>query len=184
MSEAIAVNNETIRERFEVDNDMKAEWCLSKIRKIRADQKREIEELERQMSFYKAQIDSIKTNADDDVRFFEGMLREYFESRVDAGFAKATKTKVGYKLPTGELVLKHREPEYEYKKNQEKTIAYLKDSGLEEFVKVKEELDWSGLKQHCQVSGNSVVLKETGEVIPGIEATEREDEFKVDVKEV
>ena len=28
-------------ERFHVDNDMKAEWCLTKIRGIRAEQERE-----------------------------------------------------------------------------------------------------------------------------------------------
>ena len=53
-----------VRERFEVDNDMKAEWVLSKIRRIRADQKKETDELQRQMQFYKDQMDMIDKQAD------------------------------------------------------------------------------------------------------------------------
>ena len=41
MSE-IVKEDAPVRERFEVDNDMKAEWVLSKIRHIRAEQKKEI----------------------------------------------------------------------------------------------------------------------------------------------
>lgn len=181
MSEAFAENNIEIRERFEVDNDMKAEWCLNKIRKIRQEQSRETEELERQMRFYKEQMEMIDHKADEDVAFFESMLRDYFNSRIDAGFAKATKTKVSYKLPTGELKLIHREPEYEYKKNQKETIAWLKANKLEQFIRTKEETNWSELKNAVTVNGGRVVTAD-GEIVPGIEVIERDDEFSVEVK--
>lgn len=181
MSE-VAIENVPVRERFDVDNDMKAEWCLSKIRRIRADQKRETEELERQMRFYQDQMELVKAQADDEVAFFEGMLQGYFASRVDAGFAKKAKTKVSYKLPTGELVLKHREPEYDYKTDKDKAIAFLKESGLQKYVRVKEEVAWTDLKAACNITGDGVALKETGEIIPGIKVNEREDEFVVEVK--
>ena len=185
MSEARIIENEEtaeVREHFDVDNDMKAEWVISKIRKIRQNQKREKEELERQMRFYQDQAEIIDREADENVAFFESMLREYFQSRVDEGFAKATKTKVTYKLPTGELILKHREPEYEYKQNQQQTIDWLKNSNAEQYIKVKEELKWTDLKKDVTISGNNVAYKATGEIIPGITVTEREDEFQVEVK--
>ncbi len=182
MSEMLAESNIEVREQFVCDNDMKAEWCLNKIRKIRAAQKRVSEELDRQMQFYMDQKAIVEADANANVSFFEGILRGYFNSRVDEGFTKETKTKVSYKLPTGELVLKHLEPEYEYKKEQGKAIQFCKANELQRFIKVKEELNWKDLKTLTKVVDGSVVIKETGEVIPGITATEREDEFEVEVK--
>ena len=180
MSEMVADNN--VREQFVCDNDMKAEWCLNKIRKIRAEQKRESDELDRQMQFYQDQKAMLSAKADEDVAFFEGILRGYFNSRVDEGFANETKTKVTYKLPTGNLVLKHREPEFDYKTEQKKAIEFCEKNGLELFVKTEKKLSWSELKTLVTVDGNGVALKKTGEIVPGITVTEREDEFEVEVK--
>ena len=181
LSEMLAENSQ-IREQFVCDNDMKAEWCLNKIRRIRAEQKRESEELERQMQFYMDQKDMIDHKADEEVAFFEEILHGYFNSRVDDGFTKATKTKVTYKLPTGNLVLKHRDPEYDYKTEQKKIIEFCENNGLELFVKTEKKLSWIDLKTLTKVDGTNVVLKETGEIVPGIKVTEREDEFEVEVK--
>ena len=179
MSEILAEENVEVREKFEVDNDMKAEWCINKIRKIREAQSRETEELQRQMQFYLDQIDMIAHKADEEAAFFEGMLRGYFNDRVEAGFAKATKTKIAYKLPTGELTLKHREPEY--KRDEKAVLAWLEKND-DRFVKIEKKLDWAGLKKAVEVSGNGCIDPSTGEVIPGIEVVEREDEFVVEVK--
>lgn len=179
MSELLK-EEQPVRERFVVDNDMKAEWCLSKIRSAKKTAEREIEELTRQMSFYQNQIEMIKMECEEQTQFFKELLMPYFESRVDDGFAKKAKTQVSYPLPTGKLVLKHREPEYEYKKNQDETIAWLKKNKGERFIKVKEELDWKALKTTVTVSGNSVCT-EDGEIIPGIVATPRDDLFDVEV---
>lgn len=184
MSEMLAESSVEVREQFVCDNDMKAEWCLNKIRRIRAEQKRETEELDKQMQFYMDQKAMVEAKADDEVSFFEGILRGYFNRREEEGFTKEAKTKVSYRLPTGELVLKHREPEYEYKKKQDEAIKFLEKTDFgSAFIKTKKELNWNDLKPFTKVDGNTVVIKETGEVIPGITATEREDEFKVEVKE-
>lgn len=180
MSEMVSENN--VREQFVCDNDMKAEWCLNKIRKIRAEQKRESDELDRQMQFYQDQKDMLSAKADEDVAFFEGILRGYFNSRVDEGFAKETKTKVAYKLPTGSLALKHREPEFDYKTEQKQAVDFCEKNGLESFVKTKKELNWQELKAQVKVEGDGVALKETGEIVPGIKVTKREDVFEVEVK--
>lgn len=173
-----------VRERFDVDNDMKAEWCLDKIRKARKNQNRMKEELERQMQFYLDQIAKVDAEADDEVNFFKSLLAPYFQSRKSEGFTKELKTKVSYKLPTGELMMKHINPTFEYKKEQDKAIAFCKaNDELKKYVKVKEELDWKELKQITEISGNGVALKETGELVPGITVTENEDQFDVDVKE-
>lgn len=176
-------NNVSVREPFVCDNDMKAEWCLMKIRKARREQQEQKEELQRQMQFYIDQMAVVDHEADEEVSFFEGILKGYFQKRVDEGFTKEAKTKVSYKLPTGELMMKHRDPEYDYKTNQDQTIKFLEKNKMDAaFVKVKKELNWKDMKPFTKVVDGSVVMKETGEIVPGITATEREDEFIVEVK--
>lgn len=181
MSELLQEEQEKpVRERFVVDNDMKAEWCLSKIRTAKKNAEREIEELTRQMEFYQKRMEQVKHEYEEEKNFFQDMLLPYFNERVEGGFTRATKTQVSYSLPTGKLLLKHREPEYEYKENQKDTIAWLKKNEGEQFIKVKEELDWKSFKTIVTVSGNGVCTAD-GEVIPGIKVTPREDEFIVEV---
>lgn len=166
-----------VRERFTVDNDMKAEWVLNKIRHIRAEQKKETDELERQMQFYRDQMEIIGKQADDEVAWFESMLTEYFASRMEDGFTKATKTQITYKLPTGKLILKHQAPEYERKDDE--LLPWLKEN-RPDLVKVTESANWAELKKTVKVVGDSVVTKD-GEVVPGVKVTEREDKFEVEV---
>ena len=172
------MNEETpVRERFTVDNDMKAEWVLSKIRHIRAEQKKETDELTRQMQFYKDQMDLVDKKADDEVAWFESMLTGYFASRMDDGFTKATKTQITYKLPTGKLILKKQAPEYERKDDE--LLPWLKQN-RPDLVKVTESANWAELKKTITVNGENVVT-EDGEIVPGVKVREREDRFEVEV---
>ena len=166
-----------VRERFTVDNDMKAEWVLSKIRHIRAEQKKENDELTRQMQFYKDQMDLVDKQADDEVAWFESMLTPYFADRMENGFTKSTKTQTSYKLPTGKLVLTKQAPEYERK--DEDLLPWLKQN-RPDLVKVTESPNWAELKKTVKINGENVVT-EDGEVVPGVKVTEREDKFEVEV---
>lgn len=165
------------REAFTVDNDMKAEWVLSKIRNVRAAHKREKDELTRQMQFYIDQMAVIDKQAEEEEAFFKSMLLPYFQSRVDDGFAKATKTQVTCKLPTGKMVLKHLGPVYE--RDNAALLAWMKEN-RPELVKVEESPNWSELKKSISVSGGCVVTKD-GEIVPGVKVTEQEDRFDVEV---
>ena len=166
-----------VREPFVVDNDMKAEWCLSKIRRVRDEQSREKAELQRQMQFYKDQMDLIDKQADEDAHFFESMLRGYFASRVDEGFTKATKTQTSYKLPTGKLVLKKRNPDFVRKDDE--LLPWLKKNHPD-LVKVEESPNWAELKKTVNVVGDGVATTD-GEMIPGVKVVPKDDVFEVEV---
>ena len=171
-----------VREHFDVDNDFKAEWCLNKIRSARANQKKKKEELQRQMQFFLDEIARVDHEADEEVAFFSSMLTPYFRSRSEEGFTEKQKTQEYYKLPTGKLVLKHREPTYEYKKEANKACDFLrKDEELKKVIRVKEEVNWKDLKKLTDIAGDKVFIKATGEVIPGISVTLNDDEFEVEV---
>lgn len=176
MSELLQEQTE-VRERFVVDNDMKAEWCLNKIRKIRNEQKREIDELQRQMQFYQDQMDAVTKQAQSEIDFFESMLRGYFADRTDSGFAKESKTQISYKLPSGKLILKHPQPEFV--RQDDELIGWLKKNASQ-FIKVKETPDWAELKKTVTINGENVVTKD-GEIIPGVKVVESEDKFVVEV---
>ena len=177
MSELLKEEVTPVRERFEVDNDMKAEWVLTKIRRIREQQNKDNAELTRQMQFYKDQMDENDKRADEEVAFFESMLIPYFAERMDGGFTKATKTQTTYKLPTGKLVLKKQAPEFS--RDNATLLPWLKEN-RPELVKVEESPNWAELKKAVTVVGETVVTQD-GEVVPGVKVTEREDKFEVEV---
>jgi hypothetical protein len=54
-------------------------------------------------------------------------------------------------------------------------------SNYRELVKVKESVDKRKLKQMTEVVGNKVVVKDTGEIVEGVEVLERNEEFQVKV---
>lgn len=158
-----AINNET----FVIDTDAKALWALQKIKEARADR-------DTWVAWYQQKIKEITEQTDFDTMNLERMLGEFFQTVPH----KKTKTQESYSLPGGKLILKTQNPEY--KRDDKKVIEWLKQNNGGQFVKVKEELDWSGLKAATGTFEGNVVT-EDGEVIPGIEVINREAKFVVEV---
>lgn len=154
-------------EGFSVDTDAKAEWALSKIKEARADRDRWVE-------WYQQKIKEIKEQTDFETMNLERMLADYFATVPH----KVTKTQESYKLPGGKLVQKTQNPEYT--RDDKTVIEWLKTNRLTQFVKVKEELDWSGLKA-VTAEFEGKLVTEDGEIIPGVEVVSREPKFIVEV---
>ena len=152
---------------FEIDTDQKAEWALSKIREARA-------ERDRMISWYEAKIKEIKESTDFETMNLEARLADYFRTVPH----RKTKTTEIYALPGGKLVMKKQNPEY--KRDDKTVIAWLKDHDGARFIKVKEELDWAGLKESSAALGGKL-FDENGEEIPGVDVIEREEKFVVEV---
>ncbi len=152
---------------FVIDTDAKAEWALAKIREARADRDRWVE-------WYKAKIAEITEQTDFDTMNLERMLADYFATVPH----KKTKTQESYKLPGGKLVMKTQNPEYT--RDDKAVIAWLKENGMPQFVKVEEKLAWQELKDATAVFEGHIVT-EDGEIVPGIEVTNREAKFVVEV---
>lgn len=163
MSEARAIEPQ----KFVVDDDQKAEWCLQKIKEAKADK-------DFWKRFYEERLQTVNETADATISQMESMLMEYFKTVPH----KKTPTQENYPLPSGKLVCKKQEPRYE--RNDDEIIAWLKKNGGQH-VKVTEEVDWSALKKELSVVGDQMAT-EDGEVVPGIKVIPREDAFKVEVK--
>lgn len=160
--------------KFAVTDDQSAEWCLDQIRAAKA-------EKEKWTDFYMKALKKICDREDFRIQYMEKLLKPYFYSVPH----KQTKTQSSYQLPGGKLVMKAQEPAYE--RDDEQLLAWLHESRREEFVKVKESVDWSGLKKSLEGAeglaiDNGQVITPDGEIVPGITAVERPNIFKVEVK--
>lgn len=66
----------------------------------------------------------------------------------------------------------------EFKRDSEKLTAWAKSS-RPEFLIVKEDVNWAGLKSVLKVTDSKVFDPETGEVVPGVEVIDRGITFRV-----
>lgn len=163
-------------EGFVIDSDAKAGWALDKIREARADR-------DAWVKWYQDKIAEITAQTDFQTMNLERMLAEYFQTVKH----KKTKTQESYPLPNGKLVLKIQNPEY--KRDEKTAVAWLKSHGFGQYVKIKEELDWSALKEASDVVDGKIVcgekVTEDGEIIQyivdGIEVIDRPAKFVVEV---
>ena len=162
-------------EGFVVDSDQKAEWALRKIREHKADANRmamvcnaEIERYER-----------IRKEAEDkctrDCAYLESLLYAYFATVPH----KSTKTQESYKLPTGVLKKKIREPEYV--RADADILAWLNEQGMSDYIEVKPSLKWGELKKVITANGEAAIYPKTGEIVPGVKIVERDPVFVVEV---
>ena len=165
MSEAIE-NKVPEAEEIEIRSDIEAGWQLKKRKEI-------IEDRDQLIAFYTEQIRKVKEDADFKIANIERSLYAFFLTIKH----EKTKTQEYYKHPLGKLMLKAQAPEY--KRDDKAVIDWLKANNGAQYVKTKEELDWSSLKKDTTVVDGQIVTSD-GEFIPGVEVVEREAKFVVE----
>ena len=170
MSELEKITPEEMEEEvpftdFIIQNDQDAEWCLTQIRNAE-------DEKAKWKAFYEQQKNKVFEACDVTIANMKHFLEVYFQSVPH----KVTKTEENYRLPSGKLVLKKQQPEYQ--RNDEEIIAWLKENGKTQYIRVKEEVDWNELKKSLNVVGE-VAADEDGQIIPGLTVIERPDLFTV-----
>lgn len=154
-------------ERFVIDDDGKAEWALRKVLEAR-------QERDKMIEHYNKQIEIAKERCANTEAYMSELLRQYMETVP----VKQTKTQSSYSLPSGTIRIKNQEPEY--KMDEAELTKWLADNGYGEMVKTVYKPKWGDFKKLCDVQGNAVVLKETGEIVPCVEAVAREPKFVID----
>ena len=167
---------EQVNESFVVDTDDKAEWCLGKIKEHQA-------EIDKWTSHYDAEKRRTCMKHENAIIYLTSRLQNFFLGRSVAGLTSRTKTEESYKLPSGKIFMKDRDPEFD--KDEAVMIEWLRQNAPQ-FIKVKESVDWAGVKEAFWAGGTELVKvdDETGEIIkiPGVTVTPREPEFKVKEK--
>ena len=159
-------------EFFQIDNDSKADWAIEKIMAENAERDRLIKLADERIKELSDKKKELIDQAADKTSYLTALLRMYFDTIEP----KATKTQATYKLLSGKLVLKHQQPEYVL--DDALMVSWAK-TAAPAYIKVKESINWAELKKLTVVNGETVVLADTGEVIPGAVAKERPDVFEV-----
>ena len=152
-----------------IRDDVDAERALLKLQALR-------KEREQLLTEYKARMEKIQQRFDNDIQSVEFILQDYF-GRVPH---RKTKTMESYQLANGKISVKHQAPEYKFDKPC--LVKWLK-ANAKEYVKTVEEPDWVNFKKLVAMDGLNVVLKDTGEYVPGVVAEQREDKFVVSIKD-
>lgn len=158
-------------ERFMVQDDAAAEWCLRKIREAE-------KEREKWRAHYQEQLRKIDESTENTINYFTGLLAEYFDQVPH----KVSKTQESYSLPSARLVRRQQQPQYEL--DDEKVIIWLSDAGRQDLLKAKVSVDWAKLKKLVTITPDGQnVMTADGEIIDGIAVTMRPDVFKVEMED-
>lgn len=170
--------NEEEKEVWKVKNDLEADWCLDKIRESKAEYNRFEMVAKAKIQQIEAVLKKEKEKMENETSFFETKLREYFET---VG-TKDTKTLKKYKLPSGELKLKKSQTTFKYDKDKLAEVAD-KHENMQKYIKIKKDFDWIEFKKKLEIKDNSIIDKDTGEIIEieGLSIEEKPEEFKVEI---
>ena len=87
--------------------------------------------------------------------------------------------KKSFILPSGRVGFRAAYPKIE--RDEAQLLEYTKQFDPK-FVKVKEEVDWAGLKKRLKIDGNKMVNPDTGEVVPGVTVCKQPKKFFVEVR--
>jgi len=178
IDEALDIN-EKEKEEWKVKNDLAADWCVDKIREVKAEYNRFEMVVKEKVYQLEMALNREKEKMEREVSFFEFKLQEYFESIEDK--AKETKTQKSYKLPSGTLKLKKASTTFDYDKDR--LLEYALEKKKDEFIKITKSFMWADFKKTLEIKDGVIVNKETNEKVEilGLEIGEKPEQFIVEV---
>lgn len=150
-----------MEENFKIDNDKIADWAITQIHEAELDRDRLIALAEDQIKDLTNRIEEFKKKCDADTRYLRSCLAEYFMTVK----SKETKTQKSYKLISGTLIFK--KPSSKINHDDDKLLEYLKESEGDDYIKVKESVDWAEFKKNLTITDSGeIVDTELGTIIP------------------
>lgn len=133
----------------------------------------EIAELQKDLQALEERRKEILQPLNNEMDRLKANLMEYHRRELEAGGDKTIK------LPWA--TLKGRQQPQDYERDDTKLLAWAQESAPEYIKVVDPTVAWGDLKKAVVVAGNKVLLKETGEVVEGLEPKERAIKFDVEV---
>ena len=166
---------------FKIKDDAMADWAIRKIAKEEAEFER-IEQLGvQQIEKIEMTIETARNRCANNTKYLTDCLAAYF-AKVDRKVSKGG-TKESYRLLSGTLVC--RKGKSEAKMEDEIALTnWLKATGRTEMVKTVERPSWGEFKKSLEVSGDKVVIAETGEIVAGVNVVKTPDKFGVEVNKL
>ena len=157
-----------------VKNNSDADFYLRQINKLK-EQKEEInkfvdQELERQMRLYQQYREERMRPLDNQIAFYEEALRTFAMNE----YAETNRKTI--KLPNGTLSIRKQPPKYIY--SDEQVLSFLKENNLNDYIRVKEEVNKKDLKKAAKITNNNQMMID-GKEVPGVVVVPQDDKFEV-----
>lgn len=160
---------------WRIADDGCADWAVRKIAEERAELARIKELADDQMNRIMEKVTAAERRCQNGTAYLTGKLAEYFDTVPH----KTTKTTKSYRLLSGTLKMKLGSTTM--KQDDAVLLEYLKASGNEDMITVKESPKWGEFKKRLQIVGSSVVDSTTGEIVQGVTLETKPDAFVVEV---
>lgn len=164
---------ETVNSPY-LQSDVDADATLHKIQRLERGKKWAQELADERIAVVNCWLEKQLADRQGAIDSLQNQLQIYAEDRLKNSKRKSVS------LPSGKFGFRKQPPKIE-RPDDQILLAYAKEANPQ-FVKVKESLDWLGLKKSCIIDGNKMI-DENGEVLPGITVTEQGPKFYVDTKE-
>lgn len=167
-------DEEQAPQRWSITDDGCADWALKKIKTEKDELDRITALAEQEVARLKEQVEKAQRRYEQNTAFLTSMLEQFFDT------VEHKKTKTGtesYRLLHGQLV---RKPGgFKPEPDHEKLVAWLRQNGYENLVKVEESARWGDLKKQITFTGTIATITETGEIVEGVNVTETAPAFSV-----
>lgn len=159
-----------MQESWKIKNDDEAEWWIEKCNEKLTETNRFKLALESKIKDLEDKLKDLREEERQAIENRDSYLLEYFES-IEDKFKKKTKTQEKYRLPSGEIVKKYPGPEF--KRDETKLLGWIENNKLDEYVETKVTPKWGELKKITTIFNGEVVIKNTGEIVEGVELIEK-----------
>ena len=165
---------ECLNTGWSISDDISAEWALKKIQSIENDATRIIDTAKAFINYYTSIIQVTKSKTEQDISFFTGLLERYFNTLE----LRETKSQKIYDLPSGKLIRKRVKPQRIITDEDALTIWAAKTDP--DYINVNP--NFSMINSECDICNGNLILRDTGEVVPGIEYKDQPDEFTIQLR--
>lgn len=163
-------------QRVTVNTAQDANWVFRKLVAINA-KRQEVKALqEQEMYRIKLWAEKELTKMDEDAEHLNSALSDFArrQREVDPEFKKIS-------TPYGSVAFQKQQDKWEY--NDAVLLDSLKQAGLTELIRIKEEPNKVDLKKRAAVKDGVVVDPDTGAILDGVTVTEQPDKLVVKISE-
>ena len=167
-------NDEQHSRRWKITDDGCADWALEKIKAEKDELDRLTALAEQKIAELKEKVETAKRRYEQNTTFLTNMLERYFDT------VEHKRTKTGtesYRLLNGQLVRKPSTAKMQ--PDDEKLVAWLRDNGRDDLIKVETKAAWGELKKQITIVGEIAMIEETGEIVEGINIVDVPAAFSV-----
>lgn len=173
-SSVFSENEAEDKPAFTINSDSAAEWALQKIKAKRERLERLKALAEAQKAEIDAKIEREQKKYENGTAYLKGKLLEYFETVPH----EKTKTEEKYALLTGTLKLK--KPAQKFEHDDATLLEWLENNQHKDLIKYTGSPKWAEVKKLLKVTSSGVVvIKDSGEIVGGVTASETPAEFDV-----